>query len=141
MYWYLVWCNKVKRFKVWSGPQWALIAEGFPLNLFGPGLQAAFFVFQLKISKLCYLLWTQSYYSEYIYRSNQPIKIYTLESYGQNVFLLLSLCTIHSVRKSGLLPVFVTCVISRLHIKVSDQERIRLWLVPPILWANYDKLH
>ena len=56
-------------------------------------------------------------------------------------FFLLSLCTIHSVRKSGILPVFVTCVISRLHIKVSDQERIRLWLVPPILWANYDKLH
>ena len=50
------------------------------------------------------------------------VKYYPLESYGQNI----SLCTIHSVRQSGIAPVFVTCIILGLHFKVSKKERIRL---------------
>ena len=50
------------------------------------------------------------------------VKYYPLESYGQNI----SLCTIHSVRQSGIAPVFATCIILGLHFKVSIKERIRL---------------
>ena len=64
------------------------------------------------------------------------VKYYPLESYGQNI----SLCTIHSVRQSGIAPVFVTFVILGLHFKVSIKERIRLLLDPPILQANLKKL-